>query len=53
MTAEEARQCPDVGPAVGAGGLSEWQALALKLLHERNRGRGLHSFTFKLNLSRV
>jgi len=53
VTAEEARQCPDVGPAVGAGGLSEWQALALKLLHERNRGRGLHSFTFKLNLSRV
>jgi len=46
MKAEEARHCPDVGPAVGAGGLSEWQALALKLLHERDRGRGLHSSKF-------
>jgi hypothetical protein len=34
LTSEEARACPHVGDACAS--LSEWQALTLKLLHERD-----------------
>ena len=41
LTSEEARACPHVGEACRS--LSEWQALLLKLLHERDVHLGLRA----------
>jgi hypothetical protein len=41
LTSEEARDCPDVGAACRS--LSEWRALILKLLHERDVHLGLRA----------